>query len=378
MTKFLIALVICLLVAYFYPVVFPKNENKKEISTLQVGNPHRTALSFEPIQATGLSKYIGASMDYMEEQFGHPNEIFDTPLGYTWAVYGTNQKNFLQVSYRHGRVNSIFSLGSKNDTVPFHLGMDLSDISDIATIYSTFFLKYDKLDYEVELTEEDMNYRPLIAFDNGSFAILHVDREKGKLLAIRYLDVESLLELMPYQLVEGNAIDLKVTQNFDWKVFDAKNRYHFKQILSILRENERMDDYRLIDSLNTLTEDVLRSFVDDPTKYLTGEELSNWEIHQENLSFYDSFYIEQKQMSQIIKTAGKTNPNLSGVLYSPAYDVPWLVMTLYNERFFQTQFHKNQERWLGVSFYKDAVFFVTADPDKQKTEETITSGEDTK
>lgn len=377
-TKFLIAFVVCLLVAYAYPVVVPKNESKKDVSTLQVGNPHRTALSFEPIKSEGFAPYIGVSRTAFESEFGQAKESFQTPLGYTLAIYGSNRQNYFQVSYRQEKVSSIFSLGTKNKITPFHLGMDLPDISDVTTIYSTFFLKNDDVDYEIELTEEDMNYRPLIAFDNDSFAILHFDREKGKLLAVRYLDKETLLELMPYQLIDGNAVDLKVTDHFDWKTFDGENRKQFNQILSILRENEHLDRYRLIDSLNTLTEETLRQFVDEPEKFLTGESLSNWQMHQENLSFYDPFYLEQKQTAQVLKTAEKANQNLSGILYSPAYDVPWLIMALYNERFFQEQFHRNQERGLGVSFYKDAALFVTIDPDKQKTEKTITSEEDMK
>ncbi|MGC3051193.1 CAP-associated domain-containing protein [Enterococcus faecalis] len=47
------------------------------------------------------------------------------------------------------------------------------------SIYSIFAFNFHHEAYDVELMEEDMNYRPLDAFDNGSFAVLFFNQRTG-------------------------------------------------------------------------------------------------------------------------------------------------------------------------------------------------------
>ncbi|MGY6462763.1 CAP-associated domain-containing protein, partial [Corynebacterium sp. UMB8791] len=81
------------------------------------------------------------------------------------------------------------------------------------TIYSNFAFNFHHEAYDVELMEEDMNYRPLVAFDNGSFAVLFFNQRTGGLMAVNYVNKETLLTEMPYQLNEGSPLPVDITQS---------------------------------------------------------------------------------------------------------------------------------------------------------------------
>ena len=68
----------------------------------------------------------------------------------------------------------------------------MQDLTKITTIYTNFTFEYHDTEVGIELMEEDMNYRPLIAFDNDTFAILFFDQTTNGLFSVVYLDKDSL------------------------------------------------------------------------------------------------------------------------------------------------------------------------------------------
>lgn len=54
----------------------------------------------------------------------------------------------------------------------------MQDLTKITTIYTNFTFEYHDTEVGIELMEEDMNYRPLIAFDNDTFAILFLIKQQ--------------------------------------------------------------------------------------------------------------------------------------------------------------------------------------------------------
>ena len=79
----------------------------------------------------------------------------------------------------------------------------MTDLTELTMIYPNFTLSQNDRSVSFELMEQDMNYRPLVAFDNGTFAVLFFDQKTSELAAVTYLDQTTLLKLSPYQLTEG-------------------------------------------------------------------------------------------------------------------------------------------------------------------------------
>ena len=360
------------MIAYFRPVFFPKKEVVNQIPT-QSRLSTRVALSNDPIASEGFAVYIGMTQEAFEKHFGQPREEMTAFLGYKWAIYGDTPKHYFQVAYRGDKVSSIFVLGSETEIEPFSLGEGISEIADVVPIYSNLFFDYQGEGYGVELTEFEMKYSPLVAFENNSFAILYMDQENVDLMAIRYLDTQMLLELMPYQLTAGNPIDFYQEDATDWNQLNVDNTKQFKEILSIVRQQEELPKYQMNVQLNTLSHWLLDVFLTNPAELLSGEDLEMWEDGQNQLFFNQKFYLDNKAMAPFIKANNKVNISTSGIIYAPAYDIPSAFLSLYYEPSFYKLFHKEKYTDMGISFDKGTLLFMSANPDKLKLETTETS-----
>ncbi|MCU9778220.1 CAP-associated domain-containing protein, partial [Enterococcus faecalis] len=71
--------------------------------------------------------------------------------------------------------------------------------------------------YDVEVMEEAMNVRRLVAFDNVSVAVLFFNQPTGGLMAGNYVNKEPLLTVMPYQLNEVSPLPVNMAQSM---IFD--------------------------------------------------------------------------------------------------------------------------------------------------------------
>lgn len=71
--------------------------------------------------------------------------------------------DYLEVNVRENKVIAIKVFNNDKMIEPFKIDMKLADLSDLMTIYSNFAFNFHHEAYDVELMEEDMNYRPLVA-----------------------------------------------------------------------------------------------------------------------------------------------------------------------------------------------------------------------
>ena len=66
----------------------------------------------------------------------------------------------------------VIGQGGTHPYAPFSIGMTMTDLTELTMIYPNFTLSQNDRSVRFELMEQDMNYRPLVAFDNGTFAVL--------------------------------------------------------------------------------------------------------------------------------------------------------------------------------------------------------------
>ncbi|MDR2276593.1 MAG: hypothetical protein LBE23_01960, partial [Vagococcus sp.] len=202
---------ICLLIvtSFFYmkPVVSSYNQPKpkNDLIVEEVKVSHKSVPYYE-LNTTGMAVHIGKTKQEFLKEFPKPKKDLTSFHGTEWLIYGDNTEDYYQVEIKNHVVSSVFLLGDHLESSPFSMGMNLVDLAEITTIFSNFNFEYGDEKYEVELTEDDMNYRPLVAFNNGTFAMLHINQGNGQLMAIRYLDKNSLLSIMPYQMNQENKV----------------------------------------------------------------------------------------------------------------------------------------------------------------------------
>lgn len=365
--QFFFALVVMLLIIYLQPVLFSEQKaapsQKNSIPTVI----HKS-LPYHELEATGFAGFVGKNITELEEVLGAPREQIPTALGFDWRVYGDNEEDLVQAGVSDGKIITIVALGHADLLQPFKVGMNLTDIADITTLYSNFSFSYMEKEYELELTEEDMNYRPLVAFNNGTFAILQFNQATGKLLAVRYLNKMQLLQLMPYQLNSGKLPELTLAENVDWESINKASTAQLLELINILRKEDRYKTYQLDDELQAEVGSALSAFLQDPQKILVNpNRLEQWQDQHQQLSFANIFSLTKEEFDRLQPKAGN-GQSIHGILMSPAYDVPWLVLMWYGDLVYQENFRHRNDQQAGIVFSQDAMLFYIQEATDGKSE----------
>ena len=119
----------------------------------------------------------------------------------------------------------------------------------------------------MELSEKDMNYQPLMAFDNNIFVILHMSKETGEVVGLRYLSQQMLLELQPYQLLEGNLV-IRPAEQTSTPESDEQNRQQLLAIINIVRSRLNLAPLSRVQETDEVAERLLKEFIERPEAYL--------------------------------------------------------------------------------------------------------------
>jgi hypothetical protein len=332
---------ICLLIvtSFFYmkPVVSSYNQPKpkNDLIVEEVKVSHKSVPYYE-LNTTGMAVHIGKTKQEFIKEFPNPKKDLTSFHGTEWLIYGDNTEDYYQVEIKNHVVSSIFLLGDHLESSPFSMGMNLVDLAEITTIFSNFNFEYGDEKYEVELTEDDMNYRPLVAFNNGTFAMLHINQGNGQLMAIRYLDKNSLLSIMPYQMNQENKVkDNLETSDEAWQQVNKDNREQLISILNLLRLREEKNSYQVDTKLQLGTTKSLEVLQKNPEVVFTEpERMDMWKKVSEEKDESKSFLLNSKEISSLANETELDEKKIHGIFYYPVSDVPFMITNWYGSRFF--------------------------------------------
>ncbi|WP_170006889.1 CAP domain-containing protein [Bacillus fonticola] len=150
----------------------------------------------------GLSTLIGKDTKEVVSLLGQPDRIDPSFYDYDWWVYQKNPTEYAQVGVEGDRVVTVFALGDDLNVAPFSIGQSLSEIYSEFQIYNDISFEYEGTSYQFELTDEDMNYRPLLKLGDGEvYAQLYLDKFSESLSSVRFLDQKTLVQHKPYEMM---------------------------------------------------------------------------------------------------------------------------------------------------------------------------------
>ncbi|MBP3040063.1 CAP domain-containing protein [Bacillaceae bacterium Marseille-Q3522] len=185
-----------------------QDENSPEQTTDSLGQEAKDQQQNSSRPQEGIMQLIGKTKAEIEKQFGPPDRVDRTAYGYDWMIYNKDLEQYMQIGVENEKVVTIFSIGANVNTSPFKIGQSVSDIYSANQIDTTIGLEYDSSTYRFELSEEDINSRPLIQFGD-IYAQLYIDKFTGTLSSIRIMDGPTLLKLRPYEMVyRGELLEL--------------------------------------------------------------------------------------------------------------------------------------------------------------------------
>lgn len=367
---FLLIFLIVLLGFYFQPIFFP-GETKKKPEPRQVTPPTHTSLKYESIAVSGYAKYIDQPITTFDQVYGSPILTQSSGFFYENRIYQLEKDTSrLEVSTKDGIVSSIKIFNGENQMIePFQFGMTSNRLTNITTLYPDFSFEYDQEPVAIELTEEDMDYRPLIAFDNGSFAMLFFDREDKRLSAVQYFDKEMLLRLIPYKIDSGNPLAFRKEENVDWNQLNTQKEAEIYGLITLVREEKNLPPYKMQMSSQTDAKRLLRQFLTRPDRFLTEERSDEWASEQNAQLSNQSFSLTKKEFKN---TADRLNINYRrGLLYSPVVDPAFSMFYWLTEDSVAETFASEKARGMGVAFNQENVVVLTQElDDRTKESET--------
>ncbi|MGY3703990.1 CAP-associated domain-containing protein [Vagococcus martis] len=366
--EFIVVFFIVLTFFYMKPVVLSQ-KSPKAVDELVVNEvkPQTKSTPHNQLNATGMATIIGLSEKELKERMPNPKNEWVVGIDRKWLVYGDNATDYYQVELTKGKVSSVFVLGTQVDVAPFNLEMTLGDISEITTIYPTFEFDYKDKTYEIELTEDDMNYRPLISFDNGTFALLHFNYDTGKLLGVRYVSKSTLVDMIPYQFSEETTNPPVELTDDEWEKFNQANTDQLLTILNIVRQRINRNPYKLDTELVLESKKALAEFNKDPKLVIKKEaRFEQWQEKVESSNPSDSFLLVNEEMERLLKLGKPVDKNTHGLFVQSMGDVPFIVTNWFVNRFDQREIKDSKDEYIGIAYNKNQVLVLF----NQKTVDT--------
>ncbi|MTD38733.1 hypothetical protein GIX45_08835 [Erwinia sp. CPCC 100877] len=359
---FLGIFLIVLTIGYLEPVFFPTQKSKQLADEPKPINTH-TALPYEEINASGFASYIGKNSADFVSTFGEPDEKIKTDMNYELWLFGNKDQNYIEVNVKDEKVAAIKAFGNSQEMKQFSLGMSLSDVSELMTIYSNFSFTYKENKYNIELMEEDMNYRPLVAFDNKTFAILFFSQGSSKLSAVTYLDKESLLTLMPYELTEGQPLPIIETGALN--SFDGVKSNQTLRVINLLRVKEGLSVYQLTTEDQKVAQKLYETLVKKQKNILSAERIENLQFSKEEANASAGFTLTNDEFQKLLRIGQIDIKKATGMYTEPVYDPTFTVLSWFSDSLYHSRFGHEEKENIGIAFSKANMLVLIQENEKE-------------
>jgi len=211
-----------------------RNQNRKNSNDVQLLEQPPSKNKSTTIQTEGLFNLIGNTTKELEAELGKPERVDLSAYGYKWWIYNSNADKYVQVGVLADKVVTIFAIGKDVNIRPFYIGEPISEIYANYFIESIVSLNYDDNSYYFELSEEDINSRPLIQLGNV-FVQLYIDKFSGKVSSVRLMDVPTLIKLHPFNLDNKELKAAKGNTKVDQEKLAMSNEKQLFDLVNIVR-----------------------------------------------------------------------------------------------------------------------------------------------
>lgn len=213
-------------------------ENNKE-SSLKEGIPQ---------PEKGIGSLIGKDIESIKTVLGDPTRVDLSAYDFHWWIFNKDLDHYVQIGVLNGKAVTAFVMGPKLDSEPFQVGQSMEEIFSLNVIEPDITFELNGSSYKFELSEQDMNTRPLVKMDEY-FVQLYIDRFTSTVSSIRYMDKETLIKQRPYEMVyRGELIEPPVPTDEEWariedgmekQILDLTNVLRIRHNLAALQWDEK-------------------------------------------------------------------------------------------------------------------------------------------
>jgi len=245
---FRILVLICIfLAAGFYIDIDRKEKGEilvsQESTIKDINNKENNLSSNTGFPEKGVAALMGKSSGELKGSLGEPSRIDPSFFGYDWWIYDISSTEYIQAGVSNNKVVSLFVTGEDSDIYPFKIGQPIGELYSSVFFETEFSLKVKGSSYRFELSEDDLNTRPLVMVGDF-YSQLNIDRFTGTLSSVRLMDAATLIKLRPYEMVyrgellesplPSPALEEEVERAKEKQIFDITNvirvRHHLQPL----------------------------------------------------------------------------------------------------------------------------------------------------
>lgn len=259
--RFLVLFVILLIGFFYFDQPVKENEPLKG-PTKTVPNTTAPQLSGDVQQRpkTGWSTYVGKDISTFEKKMGQPIRKGPSAYGFTWWVYG-DENQYMLVGVEKDKINQVYVTGTRVDFAPFKMGQTLDELYRTTITDMEVNIKIQQNIYTMVLSEEDLQSRLLIMY-NDVLAQLYFDSATKKLMAVRYIDGETLVKQKPYDMTYvGEVIETKKPSSFEQEKINQENAQQLFELSNVYREINDLPALEKDGKLSEVTSTQLKGLV---------------------------------------------------------------------------------------------------------------------
>ncbi|MCE4956888.1 CAP-associated domain-containing protein [Macrococcoides caseolyticum] len=188
-----------------------ENPAKEQVKPDKIKQHSKQSIK-RPKLSKGLGVYIGADIDLFTQKYGYPKRIYDSNFSYKNFVYEFDNQYYI-LGVKDKRIVMLYATGEAAKSYPFKIGQSAGDIFNGNAIVSEPMIKTKHGEYQFQLTEVDIKTQTLIQYENA-FLQVYIDRISNKVMAVRYITPETLVEMQPYVMSSnGETIEKEALQS---------------------------------------------------------------------------------------------------------------------------------------------------------------------
>jgi uncharacterized protein YkwD len=212
---------------------------KESLHTNQEMQQPKKQLTERPKE--GLSLFIGQDIKMLEKELGKPMRIDPSIYGYDWYIYHDNDNRYVQVGIEKDKVVTVYAIGKDIDVAPFEIGQPIEEIFNTQYIDTNFDINVNGNSYRFELSDSDLNMRPLVQFGDV-YAQLYIDKFTGNLSSVRFMNAETIIKQRPYEMIyRGNLIESAVPDELLWKSVEEGTKKEIFDITNVMRSRHKLE-----------------------------------------------------------------------------------------------------------------------------------------
>ena len=207
-----------------------------------------------PRPTTGISIFIGESIEGILDNYGSPLRKDPSEFGYEWWIY-EDRSALLMVGVMDGFVTQIYTNDMNINTAPYTLGESIDDIYRMTILEQEVTVEIEDNLYIFAMNEQDMKNRMVVKYED-LYIQLYIDRETSKLYGVRFIDGETLVLHKSYEMqFVGELVEASTPSSYAQLDINRANGQQLTELTNAFRVKNELPKLQYSNELASLASD---------------------------------------------------------------------------------------------------------------------------